>query len=151
MSGSFKVERGQDGPVCNGPYGPMAIHNQVDGTTVDTPAGRAYLDWDMSRRDWDTLDDGVAISLGDVSGRLRRDGRALVLDGPDGRLAIVRRKPFGRFAVEDARGTEMVRVKPSLRGDVRAGARAEHVTLAVLVMVASALPRSGGGALTPFG
>jgi hypothetical protein len=151
VSASFRVERGPDGPVCNGPFGPMTIHNRVDGTTVDTPAGRAYVDWDMSRRDWDALDGGVAISLGDVSGRLRLDGKALVLDGPDGRLAIVRRKPFGRFAVEDARGAELVRVKPSLQGDVRAGARAEHVTLAVLVMVSGALPRSGGGALTPFG
>jgi hypothetical protein len=44
-----------------------------------------------------------------------------------------------------------VRAKWSkLKGDARPGAGPQHVTLAVLVMASGALPRDGGGALTPF-
>jgi hypothetical protein len=149
---SFRLQPGPDGPTYEGPHGPMTIHNRAmgDGTTVDTAAGEARVDWDMTRRDWDALDAGVAISLGGVSGRLRREGKVLVLDGPDGHMATVRPKPFGRWVVEDARGEEQVRVKPKLAGDVREGAGPEHVTLAVLVMASGALPKSTGGALIPF-
>jgi hypothetical protein len=151
--GPFRLQPGPEGPTYEGPHGPMTIHNRAagDGTTVDTAAGRAHVDWDMTRRDREALDAGVAISLGGVSGRLRREGKVLVLDGPDGHMATVRPKAFGRWIVEDARGEEQVRVKPKLAGDVREGAAAEHVTLAVLVMASGALPRGGGGALTPFG
>jgi hypothetical protein len=122
-----------------------------DGASVAMPGGEARLDWDLSRRDRAALDRGVACTVGGPGHRLRRDRRALILEGPEGRLAIVRRKRRGRIVVEDARGTEVVRLEPGLKGTVSETARPEHVALALLVSSSgAALPARGGGALTPF-
>jgi hypothetical protein len=123
------------------------------GVFLDTPAGEAHVAWDMSRRDQDALDAGVAISLRGTAGRLRRDRKALVLEGPDGHMATVRPNWLGRFAVEDARGVRVMRVKGTRAGWIGATATFEDVALALLVLASGAhLPkRGGGGALTPFG
>ncbi len=149
----FKLEPGADGPVYAGPHGPMTIRMVVgEGVFLDTPAGEAHVDWDMSRRDQGALDAGVAISLGDMTGRLRRERKALVCEGPDGRLATMRPNFLGHFAVEDARGSRVMRVKGPRSGWIGADAGFEQIALALLVLASGAyLPkRGGGGPLTPF-
>jgi hypothetical protein len=106
-----------------------------DATRLVTPDGEASLAWGMLSRDGDALRGGVAVTIGGRDLRLRRDGRALLLeDGGGAPLAVARRKAFGKVELVRPDGTALASFKPSLSGEVADAAGPEDVALALLLM-----------------
>jgi hypothetical protein len=107
---------------------------------------------DISTRDEQRLQDGVPFSMPGAEYRLRRDGKRLVLEGPQGVVATLRSKFRRRFVVDDGSGTEVLTMKSGeIAGEIDDGVAAEHValTLAVAWSGVDAGPNRWG-MLTPF-
>jgi hypothetical protein len=157
MSGTaFHMRPDGERAVYDGPHGPIAFpFNELErGTTrIVTPSGDATVAWDMPRSDYDALEAGVPAVVGGRELRIRSESdRALVLEGPDGLVAALRAKRFGRTEVEDARGRTMVSLKASkLSGEVDDEASEEHVAFALLALFSGLHDRGPGVSRIPIG
>jgi hypothetical protein len=133
---AFSLAPGPAGPRYNGPHGPIDVpaDQAPHRTRVHTPAGEATLEWGMMSDDRAALERGAAMHLGGRELVLRRDGRALVVDG----LLEVRRRRFGRVELARPGGTTVAWFKRDLSGEVAERATPEDVTVMVLVMASNA-------------
>jgi hypothetical protein len=133
---AFSLAPGPGGARYDGPHGPIDVpaDQAPDRTRVDTPAGEATLDWGMMSDDRAALERGAAMHVGGRELLLRRDGRALVVDG----LLELRRRRFGRVELARPDGTSVAWFKGDLSGEVAESATPDDVAVMLLVMASNA-------------
>ena len=155
---SFALRRSDDGPLYEGPHGPLVLPAEQEprSTRLRSPEGEARLDWGMLSDDRAALARGVSLQIAGRDLVLGRAGRSLeVQDGAGQVVAIVRRGPRRRVAIERPDGAEVAWFKPSsLAGEVEEHATADEVVLLLLVMgsnAAAALERRIPMPYWPFG
>lgn len=141
MSTPFAIGPGPDGPVYDGPHGPVAIPADASptATLIRTPAGEATLEWGMLSDDRAAMERGVPARLGGRDLVLRRDGKALRLGDAAGTDVAVATRKRGRVTVARPDGTAVAWFSPmKLSGEVEDEAGAEEVTFLVLLLASNA-------------
>lgn len=155
MSGTpWALQASPEGSLYDGPHGPMTILNETPpgATVIRVPGGEARLDMDIRTRDEQRLKEGVPFSMPGAEYRLRRDGKRLVLEGPEGAVGVLRRTWRGRFVVEDGAGHDVLHMKGAeIAGELLDGVAPEHIALTLAVAASGThVEPNRWGALTPF-